>query len=93
MLLSLFLIPLHLYDIQALDTLGNTKWRINKRVLSIVDRIWSSGGRLADLVDRDDVSFSFLMQKSERISFQLILVISPFRFLSQRNQLLKMRMR
>ncbi|KAI4346747.1 hypothetical protein L6164_007617 [Bauhinia variegata] len=40
---------------QALDTLGNTKWRINKRVLSVIDRIWASGGRLADLVDRDDV--------------------------------------
>ncbi|KAI9082869.1 hypothetical protein K1719_035199 [Acacia pycnantha] len=40
---------------EALDTLGNTKWRINKRVLSITDRIWASGGRLADLVDRDDV--------------------------------------
>nr|CAB3503932.1 unnamed protein product [Digitaria exilis] len=40
----------------ALNTLGSTKWRVNKRVLSIVDRIWSSGGRLADLVDRTDVS-------------------------------------
>ncbi|WOK92644.1 DNA-directed RNA polymerase 1B, mitochondrial-like [Canna indica] len=40
---------------EALDTLGSTKWRVNKRVLSIVDRIWSSGGRLADLVDRDDI--------------------------------------
>ncbi|XP_015880486.3 DNA-directed RNA polymerase 2B, chloroplastic/mitochondrial [Ziziphus jujuba] len=40
---------------EALDALGNTKWRINKRILSIVDRIWVSGGRLADLVDRDDV--------------------------------------
>ncbi|KAK4279980.1 hypothetical protein QN277_011668 [Acacia crassicarpa] len=40
---------------EALDTLGNTKWRINKRVLSVTDRIWASGGRLADLVDRDDV--------------------------------------
>ncbi|KAJ8492833.1 hypothetical protein OPV22_014554 [Ensete ventricosum] len=39
----------------ALDTLGSTKWRVNKRVLSIVDRIWSSGGRLADLVDREDI--------------------------------------
>ncbi|XP_010943346.1 DNA-directed RNA polymerase 2B, chloroplastic/mitochondrial isoform X2 [Elaeis guineensis] len=39
---------------EALDTLGNTKWRVNKRVLNIVDRIWSSGGRLANLVDRDD---------------------------------------
>ncbi|KAK4798002.1 hypothetical protein SAY86_030328 [Trapa natans] len=40
---------------EALDTLGTTRWRINKRVLGIVDRIWVSGGRLADLVDRDDV--------------------------------------
>ncbi|KAK9277423.1 hypothetical protein L1049_006966 [Liquidambar formosana] len=40
---------------EALDTLGNTKWRVNKRVLSIIDRIWASGGRLADLVDREDV--------------------------------------
>ncbi|KAL3378579.1 hypothetical protein AABB24_004484 [Solanum stoloniferum] len=39
---------------EALDTLGSTKWRINKRVLSVVDRIWAGGGRLADLVDRDD---------------------------------------
>lgn len=40
---------------EALDTLGSTKWRINKKILSVVDRIWTSGGRLADLVDRDDV--------------------------------------
>ncbi|CAN1244350.1 DNA-directed RNA polymerase 2B, chloroplastic/mitochondrial [Linum perenne] len=40
---------------EALDTLGSTKWRINKRVLNIVDRLWNSGGRLAHLVDRNDV--------------------------------------
>ncbi|XP_042448640.1 DNA-directed RNA polymerase 1B, mitochondrial-like [Zingiber officinale] len=40
---------------EALDTLGSTKWRINKRVLSIVERIWSSGGCIADLVDREDI--------------------------------------
>lgn len=40
---------------EALDTLGSTKWRVNKRVLNIVDRIWASDGRLADLVDRNDV--------------------------------------
>uniref|UniRef100_A0A1J3DCC0 DNA-directed RNA polymerase n=1 Tax=Noccaea caerulescens TaxID=107243 RepID=A0A1J3DCC0_NOCCA len=40
---------------KALDTLGNTKWRINKKVLSLVDRIWANGGRLGDLVDREDV--------------------------------------
>ncbi|KAF2607190.1 hypothetical protein F2Q68_00046123 [Brassica cretica] len=40
---------------KALDTLGNTKWRINKKVLSLVDRIWANGGRVGGLVDRDDV--------------------------------------
>uniref|UniRef100_A0A5B6YJ87 DNA-directed RNA polymerase N-terminal domain-containing protein n=1 Tax=Davidia involucrata TaxID=16924 RepID=A0A5B6YJ87_DAVIN len=40
---------------EALNTLGNTKWSVNKRVLSVVDRIWASGGGLADLVDREDV--------------------------------------
>ncbi|KAK9700271.1 hypothetical protein RND81_08G228700 [Saponaria officinalis] len=40
---------------EALDTLGNTKWRVNNKVLSIVDRIWATGGRLADLVDRNDI--------------------------------------
>ncbi|KAI4321319.1 hypothetical protein MLD38_034716 [Melastoma candidum] len=40
---------------EALDILGTTRWRVNKRVLSIVDRIWNSGGRLAGLVDRSDL--------------------------------------
>ncbi|XVE91693.1 hypothetical protein REPUB_Repub01dG0032600 [Reevesia pubescens] len=40
---------------EALDTLGNTKWRINKRVLGVVDRIWANGGHIADLVDREDI--------------------------------------
>ncbi|KAL5996080.1 DNA-directed RNA polymerase 1B, mitochondrial [Asimina triloba] len=39
---------------EALDTLGNTKWRVNRRVLNVVDRVWASGGCLADLVDRED---------------------------------------
>ncbi|CAN0907935.1 DNA-directed RNA polymerase 2, chloroplastic/mitochondrial [Linum grandiflorum] len=39
---------------EALNTLGNTKWRVNKRVLAVVDRIWASGGRVAGLVDRED---------------------------------------
>lgn len=41
--------------LEALDTLGNTKWRVNQRVLSVVDRIWSNGGCLAGLVDRHDI--------------------------------------
>ncbi|KAK6266706.1 hypothetical protein QUC31_017543 [Theobroma cacao] len=40
---------------EALDTLGCTKWRVNKWVLNVVDRIWTSGGHLADLVDSKDV--------------------------------------
>ncbi|XP_052198102.1 DNA-directed RNA polymerase 2B, chloroplastic/mitochondrial-like isoform X2 [Diospyros lotus] len=40
---------------EALDTLGSTKWRVNKRVFSIVDRIWASGGHLADMVDRSNI--------------------------------------
>ncbi|KAK6157754.1 hypothetical protein DH2020_012002 [Rehmannia glutinosa] len=40
---------------QALNTLGNTRWKVNKKILGVVDRIWANGGRLADLVDRDDV--------------------------------------
>lgn len=40
---------------EALNALGNNKWRVNKKVLGIVDRIWSSGGHLADMVDREDL--------------------------------------
>lgn len=40
---------------EALNTLGNTKWRVNKSVLGVIDQIWANGGRLADLVDRDDL--------------------------------------
>ncbi|XP_068651782.1 DNA-directed RNA polymerase 3, chloroplastic-like isoform X2 [Aristolochia californica] len=40
---------------EALDTLGSTKWRVNKRVLAVVDSIWARGGRIAGLIDRDDI--------------------------------------
>ncbi|KAF5469416.1 hypothetical protein F2P56_013494 [Juglans regia] len=40
---------------EALDMLGNTKWRINRRVLSIVECIWDRGGNIAGLIDREDV--------------------------------------
>lgn len=40
---------------EALDTLGSTKWRINTRVLEVVEKVWEGGGRIADLVDRDDL--------------------------------------
>ncbi|XP_052198727.1 DNA-directed RNA polymerase 1B, mitochondrial isoform X2 [Diospyros lotus] len=40
---------------EALNTLGSAKWRVNKRVLGVIDRIWASGGHLADLVSREDV--------------------------------------
>ncbi|PNY08812.1 DNA-directed RNA polymerase 1B mitochondrial-like [Trifolium pratense] len=40
---------------EALNTLGAIKWRVNKSVLSVIDQIWANGGRLAGLVDRDDL--------------------------------------
>lgn len=40
---------------EALDTLGNTKWRVNKRVLTLVETLWAKGGNIADLVDREDL--------------------------------------
>ncbi|KAJ7520204.1 hypothetical protein O6H91_20G072100 [Diphasiastrum complanatum] len=43
------------YVYEALDTLGSTRWRINKVVLDAVETIWKDGGRLADLVDCDSV--------------------------------------
>ncbi|MCO5547469.1 hypothetical protein L7F22_000919 [Adiantum nelumboides] len=39
----------------ALNILGATKWRINNRVLEIVEKIWGEGGGIADIVDRADV--------------------------------------
>ncbi|XP_050213879.1 DNA-directed RNA polymerase 3, chloroplastic [Mercurialis annua] len=40
---------------EALDTLGNTKWRVNRRVLDAVETIWARGGNIAGLVDREDI--------------------------------------
>ncbi|KAG0631342.1 hypothetical protein M758_1G245900 [Ceratodon purpureus] len=41
--------------VQALDALGSTQWNINNVVLDVLEKMWSGGGRLADLVDQDDV--------------------------------------
>ncbi|MQM15245.1 hypothetical protein Taro_048187 [Colocasia esculenta] len=40
---------------EALDTLGDTKWRVNNRVLNVVEAIWKDGGCIAGLVDCKDV--------------------------------------
>ncbi|PON70429.1 DNA-directed RNA polymerase, phage-type [Parasponia andersonii] len=48
--------PVILITSQALDMLGNTKWRVNKKVLSVVESIWAGGGNVAGLVDRKDVT-------------------------------------
>ncbi|KAM7252703.1 hypothetical protein ACFE04_008212 [Oxalis oulophora] len=40
---------------EALDTLGNIKWRINTSVLDVVERLWDRGGNVAGLVNRQDV--------------------------------------
>jgi len=34
---------------EALDTLGSVKWRLNKRVLEIIEFVWSIGGGLGEI--------------------------------------------
>ncbi|KAL2482807.1 DNA-directed RNA polymerase 3 [Forsythia ovata] len=46
---------------EALDTLGNTKWRVNKRILGVVESIWAGGGNIAGLVNREDVPIPELL--------------------------------
>ncbi|KAJ4810591.1 DNA-directed RNA polymerase [Rhynchospora pubera] len=41
--------------LEALDVLGSTKWRINRRVLDVVETIWSTGGNIAGLVNKQDI--------------------------------------
>lgn len=67
---------------QALDTLGNTKWRVNKKVLTVVEALWARGGNIAGLVDREDVrTYTFMFEKKvymlklERHLFILLLAI------------------
>lgn len=43
-------------NVQALDMLGSTKWRVNRKILSVVECIWAAGGNVAGLVPREDVS-------------------------------------
>ncbi|KAK1292190.1 hypothetical protein QJS10_CPB17g00167 [Acorus calamus] len=40
---------------EALNTLGSTRWRVNKRVLSVVQNLWNRGGGIAGLVERADI--------------------------------------
>lgn len=47
--------------------LGNTKWRVNRRVLRVVESIWAGGGNVAGLVDCEDVSILF----ASRFEFQI----------------------
>lgn len=46
---------------EALDVLGNTKWRVNRRLLSVVECIWEGGGNIAGLVNRKDVPIPELL--------------------------------
>ncbi|KAL2656512.1 hypothetical protein AAZV13_04G125500 [Glycine max] len=41
--------------VHTLDILGNTKWRVNRRMLGVVESIWAGGGNIAGLVDCKDV--------------------------------------
>lgn len=40
---------------EALDILGSTKWRVNRRVLNVLEIMWSRGGNVAGLIDREDI--------------------------------------
>ncbi|KAK7265191.1 hypothetical protein RJT34_32807 [Clitoria ternatea] len=40
---------------EALDILGNTKWRVNRKLLGVVESLWAGGGNIAGLIDRRDV--------------------------------------
>nr|CAC95163.1 RNA polymerase [Physcomitrium patens] len=55
--------------VQALDALGSTQWKINNVVLDVLEQVWKDGGRLADLVDAEDVP---LPDKPESDDFEEI---------------------
>ncbi|KAL6874119.1 hypothetical protein ACP4OV_014201 [Aristida adscensionis] len=40
---------------EALDILGSTKWRVNRRIHDVVEAIWSRGGGIAGLVDKGNI--------------------------------------
>ncbi|XP_030523585.1 DNA-directed RNA polymerase 3, chloroplastic isoform X1 [Rhodamnia argentea] len=40
---------------KALDTLGSTKWRVNRRVLAVVENLWAQGGSVGGLIERLDL--------------------------------------
>lgn len=40
---------------KALDVLGSMKWRVNRPILDVVENIWSAGGGIAGLIDREDI--------------------------------------
>lgn len=62
--------------VQALDMLGNTKWRVNRRVLNVVESIWDRGGNIAGLVNREDVStyLSFILKKHLFFSYGSLVI-------------------
>lgn len=61
--------------------LGETGWRVNKRVLEVVEKLWKAGGGIADLVEADDVSFCssidsvcFICGQNKRSQFSNVLL-------------------
>lgn len=74
---------------QALDTLGSTKWRVNGRILSVVESLWAAGGDIAGLVNRENVSLPiifFYFHSMQCIPFCMLFAVkipsSLWRFLS-----------
>ncbi|KAJ8428968.1 hypothetical protein Cgig2_013935 [Carnegiea gigantea] len=50
---------------KALNTLGNTKWRINKKVLGVAESLWASGVNTAGLFNCEDVLLPEMPQTEE----------------------------
>ncbi|XP_039071810.1 DNA-directed RNA polymerase 3, chloroplastic-like isoform X1 [Hibiscus syriacus] len=55
---------------EALDTLGSTKWRVNNKVLAVVESIWATGGNVAGMVDRNDIPIPDKPHSEDSIEIQ-----------------------
>ncbi|XP_077214718.1 DNA-directed RNA polymerase 3, chloroplastic-like [Tasmannia lanceolata] len=55
---------------EALDTLGSTRWRVNRRVLDVIDTLWDRGGRVGGLVDREDIPIPVKPESEEATEMQ-----------------------
>ncbi|XP_062229432.1 DNA-directed RNA polymerase 3, chloroplastic-like [Phragmites australis] len=55
---------------EALDILGSTKWRVNRRVHDVVETIWSRGGGIAGLVDKGNITLPDRPESEDPVEIQ-----------------------